>query len=528
MAPPTRLDRDRSRPWRLGQSFLGPQHALVVLVLPLLFGVAAPRVGAVQASRNSLSFQGGQADRRVQHLLRNLDLYKDHLERRARRLSLLEAIRLGLEQNPVLAEGYAQLQQSQWQAIAIRREAIPSLQLSNDDPGLLGWRRATDRDGSNDTVTGSSLTNQTRTSRFLLPKLQLQWTFFDPTRTPRVRAQQATTQADRLLFDISARNLVLDIQRTYYDLQRSSELEADYRHLSELTHTLVGMALAKQRRDRVDQGVVEQLKSEELALLVLCINIHEQVIRDAALLASRLSLPPGQLAMPSEPLHRSGSWGPSLEQTVVQALAFREEIQASLAQADSSSWSARAVLSASLPSFSLVGKSKWEQEAYGQQNVPTPSSTTTGTNSTFTNQAGLFFAWKPFDGGIDAALSTALKKRAEQSIQQAALDRLTVTSQVEASHAALISSLIVIDTAQDQLRSSGRALAAFRRQFAGGADNATTLIQMIQGYTKASESYRNSVSKHNSAIAELYRYSAQWPESALAVLQRRVQQLTRE
>ena len=327
--------------------------------------------------------------------MRNLDLYKDHLERRARRLSLLEAIRLGLEQNPVLAEGYAQLQQSQWQAIAIRREAIPSLQLSNDDPGLLGWRRETDRDGSNDTVTGSSLTNQTRTSRFLLPKLQLQWTFFDPTRTPRVRAQQATTRA-------------------------------------------------------------------------------------------------------------------------------------SLAQPDSSFWSARAVLSASLPSFSLVGKSKWEQEAYGQQNVPTPSSTTTGTNSTFTNQAGLFFAWKPFDGGIDAALSTALKKRAEQSIQQAALDRLTVTSQVEASHAALISSLIVIDTAQDQLRSSGRALAAFRRQFAGGADNATTLIQMIQGYTKASESYRNSVSKHNSAIAELYRYSAQWPESALAVLQRRVQQLTRE
>jgi len=319
--------------------------------------------------------------------LRNLDLYKDHLERRARRLSLLEAIRLGLQQNPVLAEGYAQLQQSQWQAIAIRREAIPNLQLSNDDPGLLGWRRETDRDGS--------LTNQTRTSRFLLPKIQLQWTFFDLTRTPRVRAQQATTQA-------------------------------------------------------------------------------------------------------------------------------------SLAQPDSSFWSARAVLSASLPSFSLVGNRKWEQEAYGQQNVPTPSSTTTGTNSTFTNQAGLFFAWKPFDGGIDAALSTALKKRAEQSIPQAALDRLTVTSQVEASHAALISSLIVIDTAQDQMRSSGRALAAFRRQFAGGADNATTLIQMIQGYTKASESYRNSVSKHNSAIAELYRYSAQWPESALAVLQRRVQQLTRE
>jgi outer membrane protein TolC len=121
-----------------------------------------------------------------------------------------------------------------------------------------------------------------------------------------------------------------------------------------------------------------------------------------------------------------------------------------------------------------------------------------------------------------------LKKRAEQSIQQAALDRLTVTSQVESSHAALISSLIVIDTAQDQLQTSRRALEAFRRQFARGADNATTLIQTIQAYTKALESYRNSVSKHNSAIAELYRYSAQWPETALPLLQRRVDQLARD
>jgi outer membrane protein TolC len=500
----------------------------VVLVLPLLFSVAAPRVGAVPASGHSPRLQGAQADRQVQLLLRNLDTYKDHLERRARCLSLLEAIRLGLEQNPALAEGYAQLQQSQWQAIAIQREGLPSLQLFNDDPGLIGWRRETDRDSRTDTVNGTSLTCQTRNSRFLLPKLQLQWTFFDPSRTPRLRAQQATSQANRLLFDISARNLVLDIQRNYYALQRSSELEADYRHLSELIHTLVVMALAKQGRNPADHSVVEQLKSEELALLILCINAHEQVIRDAAQLASLLSLPPGQLVMPSERLQRSGSWGPSLEQTIEKALAFREEIQASLAQADSSSWSARAVLSASLPSFALVGKSTLELEAYGQQNVPTPSSTTTGTNSTFTNEAGLFFAWKPFDGGINAALSTAWKKRAEQSIQQAALDRLTVTNQVEASHAALLNSLIVIDTAQDQLRASGRALEAFRGQFARGADNATTLIQTIQGYTKAVESYRNSVSKHNSAIAELYLYSAQWPETALPLLQRRVDQLARD
>jgi hypothetical protein len=59
MAPPARLDRDRSRPWRRWQSFLGPQRVLVVLVLPLLFDVAAPRVGAGGPSGPALVAEPG-------------------------------------------------------------------------------------------------------------------------------------------------------------------------------------------------------------------------------------------------------------------------------------------------------------------------------------------------------------------------------------------------------------------------------------------------------------------------------------
>ena len=61
--------------------------------------------------------------------------------------------------------------------------------------------------------------------RYLLPEVQLQWTFFDPGRTPRTKASLASLQASRLLFDISARNLILNIQQSYAELQKQRDLE---------------------------------------------------------------------------------------------------------------------------------------------------------------------------------------------------------------------------------------------------------------------------------------------------------------
>lgn len=469
---------------------------LATVAVPLPNGWAAPGPPSDESSK----------------LFERLRQHEDHLEHKAQRLSELQAMAMGLARNPLLAQGYAEIEAAQWQTIAIRREWVPTILGKNDYPGLVG-------------IETTRSNNEIFYGRYLLPGVQLQWTFFDPSRTPRTKASLATLRASRLLFDISARNLILNIQQTYAELQKQRDLEKSYSELAKLTYTLV--KVARERRSNSDSSESErsQLAAEELDLLIFKINSHEQVIRQAAELARLLSLPPGDLAMPSDPLQQQGQWDLSLKQTIDQALALREEIKASLAESDHFGWSAKAISNQVLPSFWLQASSGLEGDRYAQ--ISTTKSGR-GMSISRTQAAGLYFNWPIEDGGISAALATAERKRAIASNQQAELDRLAIVAEVQISHAAYISSLIVISSAKDQLRESSRAIEAASHAFRRGEANATTVIQAIKNHRKAISSYGNAVEKHNSSIAQLYRYSARWPETALPLLQRRVESLRRQ
>lgn len=441
-------------------------------------------------------------------LKERLERLGDRLEQNARRLTLQEAVVLGLQRQPRLARDYDQLQALQWQGIAIRREWSPSLLADNDDPGLLGWRRVRERDSSNDTLDGISLTNNLRSSAYSVPRLTLDWTFFDPSRTPRLRSNLAAQQAQELLFDITARDLILDIQTRYYALQRLQELEQAYRRLYKLAGSLAQAA-----------GGNDQLRTEELALVETRVRTHDALVRTAAELADLLSLPPGDLALPADPLQASGSWPLDRSTTITEALALREEIRRSLAGADGLSWSARAVQSRYLPSLGLRGQLKSEIENYNLQSLEAPSSSTSGGNGSTRLDGGLQLSWRLFDGGILAAEATALRRQADQSLQQAALDRLTVTRQVESSHASYTTSRILLDSTREQLRAARGALDG-----SSGKD-ATTLVQTIEKLRQALEAEAAAREQHNTALAELYRYSARWPEGAPTLVDQRRQEL---
>jgi outer membrane protein TolC len=473
-----------------------PVVVIATLGMQLPLGKAAP--GHPNEESNKL----------FERLLRN----EDHLEHNSQRLSELQAMALGLAHNPLLAQGYAEIEAVQWQTIAIRREWLPTVLGKNDDPGLIGIAR-------------SSTDNAIINSRYLMPELQLQWTFFDPSRTPRTKASLASLRASRLLFDISARNLILNIQQSYAELQKQRDLEKGYSELYKITLALSKVAEARRSDSDSSESERDQLTSEKLDLLIFKINTHEQVIRTAAQLARLMSLPPGQLAMPLDPLRQRGRWDLSLEQTITQALAFREEIKASLAKSEHFGWSAKAISNKVLPSFWLQGRSRLEDELYTQTST---TNSVRGRSSTVTQEAGLYFNWPLDDGGISAALATAERKRAIASNQKAELDRLDIVAEVQSSHAAYINSLIVISSANDQLRESSLAIEAASRSFRRGEANATTVIQAIENHRKAISSYGDAVQKHNTSIAELYRYSALWPETALPLLKQRVESLRRQ
>ncbi|MEB3332766.1 MAG: TolC family protein [Synechococcaceae cyanobacterium] len=425
-----------------------------------------------------------------------LDRYRDHLERSARRLSLRDALALGLTQSPILAKAYAQIEATRWDGAAIRREWFPSLKAGNNDPGLVGVRQ-----------------QQANTLSVSSPQLTLEWTFFDPSRAPRTNANAASLAADRFLFDVQARSLVLAIQQQYITLQTQLTLEKQYHDLSLILSDWRQLAQAKARRGATTPDV-DQLTSQELALLVLRINTHEQAIVAASNLARSLSLAPGELVMPSEPLVLQGEWTLGRRETIAQALELREEIQQSLARARSLAWRAVATRRGYLPSLALEGLGS-----------TTGNSGATGLNSEAS--VGVNVVWTLFDGGILAAQADAQGSQQEQAQQQAALDRLSVVAEVESSYATYLSSRIVVDTAMAQLASARASIAAATRGYQAGSSDATTLLQVLSDTRGAIEATFLALEKHNKSVAALYRNSARWPELAPPLLrQRAISRLT--
>lgn len=488
--------------------------------LPLATPLADP------ARANSVMLPSAKQREMIQLLEERWQEASDQLTKAGKNITLKEAIQMGLLNNPALTKTYAELEGATWQARAIRREWWPSLTGNNPDPLAIGFRNEEASSTRTDTATGQ--TSRTSTSQRQLvsaPRARLSWTFLDPTRTPRLKASLATQEARSLAFDISARNLVLDIQSAYYKLQEVRDVRQDYERIYALTRTQISQAKTLRKGGLDTQGDIDQLRAQLLQQLVQLIQIHEQEVIAANQLAYTLSLRPGQLLLASERLEPQGSWTKPLQATIEEALILREEIRAGLANADNQKWIARSLLSRYLPTVALVGQSQLITQSgstvgTGEGNASTRNSLNNGRND-----IGLGFNWLLFDGGINRAQSQALRQQANATLAATDDERLTVTLQVQNSYANYDGSRMVIEAAREQLKEARKSVDYAAKTYNGTTIAATTFIQNIQSYLNASQAYKSSLRKYNVAVASLYRYSAQWPSETGQDLDQRRKQL---
>ena len=442
-------------------------------------------------------------------------------------ISLEAAIRTGLLNNPILAKTWSDWQATTWQAIAIRREWSPSLTGNNPNPDALAYRNQRYYQSNTDTTTNkTTVTNTNQNMFYSAPRLQLNWTFLDPTRTPRLKATLQNQTAQQLLFDVSARSLVLDIQSAYFKLQELAFLRKDYARIYQLTRQQVRKAVALRRSGTGVQADVDQLRAQLLKQLVQMIAIYEQEVNAADQLAYTMSMEPGRLVTASDPMSLQGSWGDSLDRTIQEGLRMREEIKAAEAKADAFGWSSRAQLNRYLPNLAFLGQSSINTQDYSQSNVGLAGDPSSSYSSQLRNDLGLSFNWVFTNGGIYSAQAKALREQASASQADADLQKYLVTLQIQTSYVAFTSSMMTVDTALEQLKESRRSVDYTSQHYNGTTIDATTYIQNISNYLDAATSYSGAVRKYNIAIAGLYRYSARWPQLTQAEVQNRSNRLS--
>ena len=483
-----------------------------ISVLMILFAATG---GQQQAIASTLTSEAKPAEwkiikRRIEELNQQwLELKQDLMGDTSQTITLEQAIQLGVKNNPALSNSFAQLENAKWTGAAIRREWNPSLVIDNPNPNAIGYT-IDDKQTTTSKSGKQSQTVENKDQYGLTPRLQVSWTFFDPTRAPRSKANESEIQFRRYIFDASARNVILEIQRAYFDLQTDIRLLQKYEDIYHNTHKTIKSAVAQLQQGSCAQKEVNQLRTQQFKQLTQIIQQNEQTSKSSYQLAFALNLEPGRLLFPSGQLESEGNWPLGLKQSISEALRSREEIQGLLASATRQKWLSRSMLNKYFPLISAIAQSFYQSGNFSKDQTNT-SPAEAGTIQDLKNQVGFNLRWRLYDGGIDMAKANASKEEEVGFQQKAQLERLSVTQQVQKSYATYRTSLLEQLTTEQAVQEATAVLQTNARSYRCKPGETTTLVQNIQSLLGSILSNYQSIKKHNIAISSLYRYTSTWP-----------------
>ena len=477
---------------------------------------------------------------RPQELLDELQRLEAEIDASAIKVSLQEAVAQGILNNPSLASEFASLQSSEWGLIAAQRAWNPSFNLLGANP-FLGYSWSTyvtdnyaqikpyqgkDWEKIKDSPQGFQVKKAQQQQQFQAGvTAQLEWAFLDPTRQPSINSAQSSLEQQKLLFDNAARQLVLSLQQAYFEIQNTKQLIDSFKQIYAINKQQLDMLDARKAIGMVTVAEVEQQRSSLYIQLTQLVAYMKNYIAATAQLAELMALPEHALAVPSEPASAQGVWDKPLDETLDNALQYREDILAYSAQAEASRWQGISLLKSYLPVFSLGGTGGIVgTNGYPLTYLGIDPGRSYYAQRQWTASVGIGFQWK-FDGGIAAAQAQQNFAQSRYALALKAKTEDQVVSEVRSTYGQMQTSAIAIRAARQSYKSAELAQAAARARFQVGVGDITAVVQAINQLSSSSQQIAASILNYNNSIAQLYRYSATWPKAAKQEVEERVQSL---
>lgn len=499
---------------------------------------AQPLPSVVQSHQQSSAVLGQV---RPQDLFDELESLQSKIQARAVKVSLEEAVAQGVANNPSLAEQFALLQAQEWTLIQAQREWNPTFQIQGSDP-FVGYSWTTYvqnnyaqvkpyqgrdwRDIKEEMPQKYQVRQAQQQQQFQVGvTAALKWDFIDPTRQPGINSAQSSLEQKKLLFDNAARQLILSLQQAYFQIQNNKQLIDSFKQIYDINKQQLDVLVARKAIGMVTVAEVEQQRSSLYIQLTRLVAYMKNYIDSTAQLSQLMSLPGDVLAVPAESASPQGEWDKPLEETLRNALQYREDILAYSAQAEAYRWSGIGSMKTYLPVFSLVGTGMLQgANGYGQTYLGLDPGRTYNANRRWTANVGIGFNWQ-FDGGLNAAQAQQNFAQSRSSLALKAKTEDQVVSEVRSAYGQMQTAAIAIKAAHQSYKSAELAQAAARARFEVGVGDITAVVQAINQLSQSSQQMADSILNYNISIAELYRYSATWPLTTKQEVEQRVQSL---
>ena len=420
-----------------------------------------------------------------------------------RPLSLKDVENLAEVNNPNLKAIASQVDQAQSNLRAQIAAWYPSLNLNlSNFPAYTGGNQFSAQ-GTAQPNRGPSPQQYTYTSRWdLAANLTAQWALINPQRVPQISAARDEFEKSKNQYLIALRELRLQSSQAYFQLQLS-----DDRVRIGQESVRASLVSLRDARARFQAGVATKLEvlqaetqlARDQQLLTDSLNDQSVARRD---LARLLDLPQNITPTAKEPLRPIGLWTPSLQESIVAAYAFREELDNAILDISVSNSQANSALGSVQPFMNVFAT--WTGARYdGNEQIIVDLP---GTNGWASEESfGLNFRWNIFDGGAARAQYRQAKQRAQENAFRFAQTRDDVRFQVEQSFYNLGRANRNIQTTSREVISSREALRLSRLRFQAGVSTQREVVDSQRDLTQAEVRYAQALADYNTTLSELRR-----------------------
>ncbi len=414
-----------------------------------------------------------------------------------RPISILEIEKLIKTNNYSLKASAMQVAQAKSKLLASISSWYPSLDLSSN--GLPQYLSADHHSNSKYSTTPDLTSSQWKRDF----SAKIKWNLIDPARVPQIALARANYERARDSYLIQLRDLVLEGTIQYFQLQRADEGV----QISENSVKSSATSL-KDAEVRFNAGIAskfEVLQAETQLLRdksILSRSILEQK-NARSHLASIVNLPQNVAPITESPLKVFGEWEPTLQESLIGAYTYREELDRLILDVSINNSKANEALAATQPVISIFNTlSTYRTD--GQVNVVAPVEPKDYSWNT-TNTVGITATWKLFDGGNARAMYRYNKEKAKESEYAFIAERNRIRKDVEDSFFNLSSATQNIETTSMEVMAQREALRLARLRVDAGISTQREVINNQRDLTQAELNHADAIANYNKSLLQLRR-----------------------
>ena len=335
--------------------------------------------------------------------------------------------------------------------------------------------------------------------------LQVSWDLINPARVPQIAAARDRFERAGDSYLIALRDLRLEVQTAYFALQQADEGVR-------IGQDSVKASLVSYRdaRARFNAGVNTKLDVLEAETQlardrnILTTNRRDQETQRRNL-ARVLGLPQDVTPTAATPARPLGLWEPTLQESIVAAYNYSEELDQLILDISINNSQANASLAAVQPVLRFVNSTS-ASRTEGQNGQTSRSDIDMGD---FTygvqNSTALTASWRLFDGGRARAEYRRSKQAAEESRLNFARTRDQIRLQVERSFLGLRAAIQNIDTTATEVLSSQESLRLSQLRVQAGVGVQREVVNSQRDLTQAELKYARALNDYNTNLVTLQR-----------------------